>query len=62
MDEIFKKFKVNECCVCFEHCETKTRCNHYICYKCREHIILNNNSICPICRGKDINEVNDNDI
>ena len=55
----------DECCVCNNLTETKTRCNHCVCYRCMTHIkpVENNNSYrendipCPICR-QDIRYLN----
>jgi hypothetical protein len=35
------------CCVCLEHTDTKTTCNHFICVECWQNLKKN---ICPICR------------
>jgi hypothetical protein len=43
------KRAIQECCVCFEHTQVKTDCNHILCYKCWENI-RGCNKQCPICR------------
>jgi hypothetical protein len=37
------------CCVCLEHTDTKTTCNHSICIECWQDLREN---VCPICREK----------
>jgi hypothetical protein len=49
----------DECCVCNNLTQTKTKCNHCVCYRCMTHIKPVNNDDededsceipCPICR------------
>jgi len=39
--------QIEECCVCFEICRTKTQCNHPLCLSCESKI---QHKVCPICR------------
>ena len=36
-----------ECCVCYTHTETKTRCGHLVCVKCIRRLERDE---CPYCR------------
>ena len=46
--------KLNNCCVCYELTNHKTKCNHDLCYDCHLKMFeLKRNEICcPLCRSK----------
>lgn len=55
-----KKFICNNnasrCSVCYDETTEMTQCNHHICLKCREKILISDSissKKCPICRDKD---------
>lgn len=46
----------SRCSVCYDQTKEMTQCNHYICLKCREKILISDSIVsrkCPICRDKD---------
>lgn len=50
--ELINNNKIEECSVCLENTNLKTRCNHILCDKCLTSIKLSNNLslTCPLCR------------
>ena len=43
----------DDCCICFEKTNSKTKCNHSVCNDCISTLIMNNpySTKCPLCRS-----------
>ncbi len=39
---------IQDCSVCLEPTRTKTKCKHYLCWRCYDELTSNK---CPLCRG-----------
>lgn len=53
INEVKKKYKVNECLICWEKdSEVITKCNNEYCFDCIEKHFLVNDERCPYCRIK----------
>lgn len=53
LDNILNKNNYSdECCICFDSCNTKTKCGHSVCSSCLNEIALKYEQIeCPLCRN-----------
>ena len=53
LNNILNKNNYNdECCICFDSCNTKTQCGHSVCSSCINEIASKNQQIeCPLCRN-----------
>lgn len=40
-----------ECSVCYEKTETKTKCGHSLCIRCETELFIKRKASCPICRS-----------
>ena len=62
VEKNFFQYNIDFCSICFEQTNETTICNHYICLKCRENMIIRDQLSCPICRKNDVIQYFSNDI
>lgn len=60
-EQYFFDHEISYCSVCYEQTNETTLCDHHICLKCRETMILKQQFNCPICRKNDIIKFFSND-